>query len=425
MRPPPDQSLDIRGTRTDLPARAQPKYGVGVLQIFAVATVLGLLSTTLAWQFTRFFGKWTSPLSTLVILNFTWWYLWALMAPVVIWLAQHFQVARGGLLLAIVVHIPAAIVFSFMHIAGMQGVHWWLARYSGHDYGWWAQVERAAFLYLDWEMMTYWAVVGLSHALLYYRESREREVRAAQLETRLVAAQLKTLQQQLHPHFLFNTLHAISSLMHRDVNAADRVLVQLSDLLRITLEHLGQQEVPLGAELDALEKYVDIERTRFADRLVVRFDIQPDTLDTLVPSLLLQPLVENAIKYGVARKSGPGHIDISARRDGDKLRLEVRDDGIGLTEDALTAMHKGIGVSTTRARLQHLFGADYRFEFHRLTQGLAVVVALPWRQAGGGGGDVSHVPAASSSASAAANGIDGHTPATAMSRFSNVLRVQS
>ena len=213
--------------------------------------------------------------------------------------------------------------------------------------------------------------------------------------------------------------------MHRDVNAADRVLVQLSDLLRITLEHLGQQEVPLGAELDALEKYVDIERTRFADRLVVRFDIQPDTLDTLVPSLLLQPLVENAIKYGVARKSGPGHIDISARRDGDKLRLEVRDDGIGLTEDALTAMHKGIGVSTTRARLQHLFGADYRFEFHRLTQGLAVVVALPWRQAGGGGGDVSHVPAASSSASAAANGIDGHTPATAMPRFSNVLRVQS
>ena len=311
MRPPPDQLLDIRGTRTDLPARAQPRYGIGTLHVFAVATLLGLLSTTLAWQFTRFFGKWSTPLSSLVILNFTWWYVWALMAPAVIWLAQHFQVARGGLLLAVVVHVPAAIVFSFLHIAGMQGVHWWLARYAGQDYGWWAQVERSAFLYLDWEMMTYWAIVGISHALLYYRESREREVRAAQLETRLVAAQLTTLQQQLHPHFLFNTLHAISSLMHRDVNAADRVLVQLSDLLRLTLEHLGQQEVPLGAELDALEKYVDIERTRFADRLVVRFDIQPDTLDTLVPSLLLQPLVENAIKYGVARKAGPGHIDIS------------------------------------------------------------------------------------------------------------------
>jgi two-component system, LytTR family, sensor kinase len=423
MRPPPNQMLDIRGTRTDLPAPTQPQYGVGFLHVFAVATVLGLLSTTLAWQFTRFFGKWTTPLWSLVILNFTWWYLWALMAPAVIWLAQHFQVARGGLLLAIAVHLPAVILFSFTHIAGMQGVHWWLARYEGLDYAWWSQVQQSAFLYLDWEMMTYWAIVGLSHALLYYRESREREVRAAQLETKLVAAQLTTLQQQLHPHFLFNTLHAISSLMHRDVNAADRVLVKLSDLLRLTLEHLGQQEVPLSAELDALEKYVDIERTRFADRLVVRFDINPDTLDTLVPSLLLQPLVENAIKYGVARKAGPGHIDISSRREGDKLRLEVRDDGIGLTEDSLTALHKGIGVSTTRARLQHLFGADYRFEFHRLTQGLAVVVALPWRQAGGGGGDSSLVPAPVPAA--AATDIDGQRPATAMSGFSNVLRVQS
>jgi signal transduction histidine kinase len=412
MRPPPEQSLDIHGTRTDQPSRTVPKSRVSALQIFAVATLLGLLSTALAWQFTRAFGKETTPLSSLVILNFTWWYVWALVTPAVIWLSQHFQVARGGLLIAIVVHVPAAVVFTFLHIAGMEGVHWWLARYSGQDYDWWAQVQRAGILYLDWEMMTYWAIVGLSHALLYYRESREREIRAAQLETKLVAAQLKTLQQQLHPHFLFNTLHAISSLMHRDVNAADRVLVQLSDLLRITLEHLGQQEVPLGAELDALQKYVDIEQTRFADRLVVRFDIQPDTLDTLVPSLLLQPLVENAIKYGVARKAGPGHIDISSRRDGDKLLLEVRDDGIGLTEDALTALHKGIGVSATRARLQHLFGADYRFEFHRLTQGLAVIVALPWRQAGGGSGDVTCVSAPTAASGAPATGIDGHTPVT-------------
>ena len=420
MKPPPEHLLDLR---TDLPAPARPKYGVGGVHVFVVATALGLLSTTLAWQFTRFFGKWSTPPSSLVILNFTWWYVWAAMAPAVVWLAQHFQVARGVLLRAIAVHIPAVVACSFLHIAGMEGVHWWLAHYQNRDYAWWAQVQRSAFLYLDWEMMTYWAIVGLSHALLYYRESREREVRAAQLETKLVAARLTTLQQQLHPHFLFNTLHAISSLMHRDVNAADRVLVQLSDLLRLTLEHLGQQEVALGAELDALEKYVDIERTRFADRLVVRFDIHPDTLDTLVPSLLLQPLVENAIKYGVARKAGPGHIDISSRREGDKLRLEVRDDGIGLTEDALTALHKGIGVSTTRARLQHLFGADYRFEFHRLTQGLAVVVALPWRQAGGGGGDSSLGPAPVPHA--AATDIDGQRPATAMSGFSNVLRVQS
>jgi signal transduction histidine kinase len=346
--------------------------------ILLVATALGLLSTTLAWQFTRLVGK-SQPLRTLVILNFTWWYVWAVMAPSVVWLSQHFRVERGRLFRAIAVHIPAVVAFSFAHVAAMEGVHWWLAVAEGRDYAWWTHVQRAAVLYLDWEMMTYWAIVGLSHALLYYRESRARELRSAQLETRLVAAQLTTLQQQLQPHFLFNTLHAISSLMHKDVPAADRVLIQLSDLLRITLEHLGQQEVALEAELAALSKYLQIEQTRFADRLVVRYDVHPDTLDTRVPSLLLQPLVENAIKHGVARKAGPGHIDISARRDGDKLRLEVRDDGVGLSEDALTAFQKGIGISTTRARLQHLFGADFRFEFHRRNQGLGVVIALPWR----------------------------------------------
>src|SRR5688572_20093375 len=221
--------------------------------------------------------------------------------------------------------------------------------------------------------------IALNYALLYYRESRERAVRASQLETRLVEAQLTTLQQQLHPHFLFNTLHAISALMHRDVDAADRTLMRLSDLLRLTLERLGEQEVTLAAELDFLRKYLEIERTRFADRLVVRYDIQPQALDAPVPTLLLQPLAENAIKHGVARKSGAGHIDITARRDHDKLWIEVRDDGVGLSEDALTALQKGIGVSTTRARLQHQFGADYRFEFHRLAQGVGVVVAVPWR----------------------------------------------
>ena len=410
MKPPPDRLLDLRGTGTDLPPRLRPKYGVGWTHVFVVATALGLLSTTLAWQFTRFVGKWPASLGTLVILNFAWWYLWALMAPSVVWLAQHVQFARGTLARAVAVHVPAVIVFSFTHIAGMEAVHWWLARSEGHDYAWWTQVQRSAFLYLDWEMMTYWAIVGLSHALLYYRESRARELRAAQLETRLVAAQLTTLQQQLHPHFLFNTLHAISSLMHKDVNAADRVLIQLSDLLRITLEHSGRQDITLDAELGALSKYLAIEQTRFADRLVVRFEIQPETLDCLVPSLLLQPLVENAIKYGVARKAGPGHVDVRARHEGDKLVLEVRDDGAGLTEDALTALQKGIGVSTTRARLQHLFGADYRFEFHRLPQGLAVIVALPWRH---GSGAAQVADGAADSSDDLTGVLNGQSPAAA------------
>jgi two-component system LytT family sensor kinase len=379
MKPPSDRQLDLHGAGTDVPAVAPPRYGLHWSIIFTTATVLTILSSVLAWRFTRSLGYPQAQWVTLVILNATYWYLWMLFTPAIIWLSQHFRFERQGLWRAILVHLPSVVVFSLGHIATMAGVQWWLARTQGRSFSWWSEVQRTALLNFDWEMMTYWAIVGLSHAVLYYRESRDRAVRASQLETRLVEAQLKTLQQQLHPHFLFNTLHAVSALMHRDVEAADRTLMRLSDLLRLTLENIGQQEILLQAELDFLTKYLQIEQTRFADRLIVRFDVQPETLDTLVPNLILQPLVENAIKHGVAKKAGPGHIDISARRDGDKLRMEVRDDGVGLSEDALTALQKGIGVSTTRARLQHLFGADYRFEFHRQTAGLTVVVAIPWR----------------------------------------------
>jgi two-component system LytT family sensor kinase len=275
--------------------------------------------------------------------------------------------------------VPSVALFSFAHIAAMTSVRWWLMASSQSSFSWWMEVKRSALLNFDWEMMTYWAIAGLSHAVLYYRESRDRALRAAQLETQLVEAQMIALRQQLQPHFLFNTLHAISALMHRDVDAADRTLMRLSDLLRMTLENLGRQEGTLQAELDFVSKYLEIEQTRFADRLVVRFDIEPETLDALLPTLLLQPLVENAIKHGISKKSGPGHIDIRARPDHDKLWIEVRDDGRGLSETALIAMQKGIGISTTRARLQHQFGADFRFEFHRLEEGVAVVVAVPWR----------------------------------------------
>ncbi|HVL68703.1 MAG TPA: sensor histidine kinase [Vicinamibacterales bacterium] len=382
MRPPADQQLDLSGANCDQPLPARPRYGVPWAFVLLVATLLGFVSSMLAWQLTVTLEHTATYFRWLVVLNCAYWYTWALFTPAIAWLSQRFRFERQGLLRAIAVHLPAVTVFSLAHIAAMQAAQWWLVTSEGGVFSWWTEAQRAALVNLDWEMMTYWTIVGLSHALFYYRESRERALRASQLETRLVEAQLKTLQQQLHPHFLFNTLNSISVLMHRDVAAADRTLIRLSDLLRLTLERLGEQEGTLEEELDFIRKYLDIERTRFADRLVVRFDVHPDATDALVPTLLLQPLVENAIKHGVARKAGVGHIDITARREHDKLLVEVRDDGVGLSEDALTALHKGIGVSTTRARLQHQFGADYRFEFHRLAQGVAVVVAVPWRTRG-------------------------------------------
>jgi len=378
MKPPADRRLDVQGSGIDLPAPARPRYGLRWPHVFVVATILGAVSSMLAWQFTVALGK-PADWKSLVILNGTYWYVWAIFTPSIVWLSQHFRFERQGLVRAILIHLPSAALFSLAHIGAMAAAQWWLAAADARAFSWPDEFKRSALLHVDWEMMTYWAIAGLSHAVLYYRESRDRAIRTSHLETRLIAAQMAALRQQLQPHFLFNTLHAISALMHRDVEAADRTLMQLSDLLRMTLENVGQQEITLHAELDFLSKYLEIEQTRFADRLVVRFDIEPETLDTLVPALLLQPLVENAIKHGVSKKSGPGHVDIRARRDHDKLWIEVRDDGLGLSETALDALQKGIGVSTTRARLQHQFGADYRFEFHRLQEGVAVVVALPWR----------------------------------------------
>jgi two-component system, LytTR family, sensor kinase len=379
MKPPADRRLDMNGSGVDLPAPARPRYGLRWPLVLLVATMLSIVSSVLAVQFTLSMGKPATNWRSIVVLNFSYWYVWALFTPAIVWLSQHFRLERQSLLLAIVIHVPGVALFSFAHIAVMGAVQWWLAATAGRSLSWWLEVKRSTLQNFDWEMMTYWAIAGLSHAVLYYRESRDRAVRASQLETRLIEAQMATLQQQLQPHFLFNTLHAISTLMHRDVEAADRTLMSLSDLLRMTLENVGQQEVTLQAELDFVSKYLEIERTRFADRLIVTFNIDPVALDSLVPSLLLQPLVENAIKHGVAKKAGAGHIEISARNQHGKLWIEIRDDGAGLSESGLAALQKGIGVSTTRARLQHQFGADFRFEFHRQEPGVAVVIAVPWR----------------------------------------------
>jgi LytS/YehU family sensor histidine kinase len=199
-------------------------------------------------------------------------------------------------------------------------------------------------------------------------------------------ARLKTLEAELHPHFLFNTLHAISTLVHTDPESADRMISRLSDLLRLTFDRSGAAGVPLKEELEFLQKYLEIEQTRFQDRLSVRFDIAPETLDAEVPRLILQPLVENAIKHGVSPRSGPGLVQIAAKRLGDLLSLEVRDDGVGLTTAARTRLHSGVGLSNTRDRLECLYGSRHRLDFSEGSNGLAVRIEIPYHRAPAGTG---------------------------------------
>lgn len=229
-------------------------------------------------------------------------------------------------------------------------------------------------------LITYAVIVGFFYTFDYYQKFRERDLRAAQLEGRLAQAELQNLKTQLQPHFLFNTLHAISVLMQENVPAANRMLVRLSELLRMTLENAGAQEVTLKQEMEFTQRYLDIEQTRFQDRLSVKIEIDPATLDALVPSLLLQPLVENALRHGIARRAGAGLLEIRAQREGDKLRLHAHDNGPGLQTDANGSMVKGVGLSNTRARLDQLYGSAHSFEIGNAEDGgVLVTVTIPFR----------------------------------------------
>jgi LytS/YehU family sensor histidine kinase len=213
---------------------------------------------------------------------------------------------------------------------------------------------------------------------LYYQGYRKSELRSAELAAKLAETQLQVLRMQLHPHFLFNTLNSIATLIHRDPDGADRMTARLSDLLRLTLENVGVQEVPLARELEFLESYLEIERIRFSDRLMVRIDAAPDTLDASTPYLILQPLVENAIRHGIAVRSSPGCVIIRSTRNGEMLSLEVIDDGPGIRSEAV--LRNGVGISSTRARLEKLYSEAHRFELINAEEGgLVVKLAFPFR----------------------------------------------
>jgi LytS/YehU family sensor histidine kinase len=268
-----------------------------------------------------------------------------------------------------------------IHAAGMMAVRsFWWPQLRRMPFDSWAAFAQSHYLdNLDWALMTYAAIVGLSYALGYYQESRARAVKTANLEARLAEARLKTLEAELHPHFLFNTLHAISTLLHTDPEAADRMISRLSDLLRLTFDRSGAAEIPLKEELEYLQKYLQIEQIRFQDRLSMKFDIDPETLDIEVPRLILQPLVENAIKHGISPRSGAGLVQVSAKREDQTIWIEVRDNGVGLSSNALARFNSGVGLSNTRARLDCLYGQAHRLEFTD-REGLSVRMVIPARR---------------------------------------------
>ncbi len=313
--------------------------------------------------------------------SFNDWGGWALVAPIAIAGAGWWRLSAETWRRHVPVHLTLMVVSVLLH-AGVvlgaekaEGIFFDAAMPLGAAY----QLYVAKKSALD--SLVYWGVVGAVHAASYYRLFRDRELRAAQLETRLARSQLQVLRAQLQPHFLFNTLNSISALMHRDVEAADRMVTRLGDLLRLSLTHTERQEVPLRQELDFLDHYLAIQRTRFRDRLTVTVDVAPEAVDALVPSLILQPLVENAIRHGIEPRSTPGHVEVRAHLEGDRLVLEVRDDGPGIpTPAGRPGTGHGIGLTNTRARLEQLYGGAHRFTLANGGDGgLVVRLEIPHR----------------------------------------------
>jgi hypothetical protein len=348
--------------------------------VFGAATVLGLFSTLQAYRLTSLNMKSGVDIEVgkLLVLNLALWYVPAALSPIIFRLMKRYRIDQL-VVRTILVHVLAALVLSCVHAACMVAVRALL--WGPPPVPWFTAIQRVYLIYLDWAMMTYTTIVGLTYAHGYYREAQARMVKSAQLETRLVEARLKTLEAELQPHFLFNTLHAVSTLIHTNPDAADRMISQLSDLLRLTFDRSGAARVPLQEELEFLQKYLEIEQTRFQDRLTVRYHVDPETLDAEVPRLILQPIVENAIKHGVSPRTGLGTIEISARHEGDNLWLEVRDNGVGLNGTARTQLRGGVGLSNTRDRLECLYGDAQQLEFSEAEGGLTVRMRIPFSRA--------------------------------------------
>ena len=241
------------------------------------------------------------------------------------------------------------------------------------------------------EFLTYCGFFAASFGIVYHFKYRQRgeealqlQLRTAQLESDLARAELTVLRGQLHPHFLFNSFNAVASLVRQKRNdAAVEIIAQLSALLRLAIERTGRQELPLDEEVDFIRRYLEIEQVRFGEKLRLDFSLDPATLDAAVPNLVLQPLVENAIKHGISRRTRPGTVRLAARRVEGRLQLEVVDDGpdgSSVERESGGNRQGGIGLTNTRARLENIYGTDYHLEMTpRPEGGMRVFLDLPWR----------------------------------------------
>ena len=376
---------------TVLPIAGKPEQSTTRRRVVWVAALLGIWTLfallSMAQGMARGGGRQNISWSILLADRLADWYSCALFTPAYFWLARHYPVTRRDWLRGLLVHLAATQLFVvlkyIMYVAAGLALGMRPPGVSAVTL-----VLRAIQGNIVYENMVFWALAGVVHAIEFHRHALEREARAERLRAELTQARLDALVGQLHPHFLFNALNTVSSLMHRDVPAADAVLARIGDLLRRTLRAGERPEVTLTEELEMLDDYLAIMRARFHDRLTVHVHAAPGTERAMVPHFVLQPLVENSLEHGIAQRAGDGHIEVRVSREGARLVLTVADDGPGLSPPtrrsaAQDGEHVGIGLANTRRRLAALYGDEHALTLtNRPTGGLVARIELPFRQAG-------------------------------------------
>jgi two-component sensor histidine kinase len=369
-------------------------FGIQLLLIFAINTLLYVgLPGTREWRR-------VAEESHMYTVMRGWdglaWYVWLGAAPVMMFLIRRFPLVRGrvrssivGLLLgSVLLYLAVTHLRYFLHV--LPDIIWgtpnrdWL-------------FDRETYMYNTFGMfpldfLTYSGFFAVSFSIDYYYRNRQRtdeavqlQLKAARLQSDLARAELAALRGQLHPHFLFNSFNALATLVRQHKNEqAVEIIAQLSELLRMAIDRTGLHEIPLHQELDFIRRYLDIEQLRYGEKLRTEFDVEPGAMDVLVPNIVLQPLVENAIKHAISLRTNPGLVRVSASRSGERLHVMVVDDGPENPPPAIAAGRKrqGIGLANSRAQLEKLYGANYRLEVMKRPEGgTSIHLDLPWRAA--------------------------------------------
>lgn len=355
------------------------------LIILGVFTLFGCFSTIQFWLFMSMHGMPMPPYGSttsfllIAFISLLQWYLWALLTPLLHWISRTCPIRSQSLTKDIQINLSLSIAIVVGKLFIDESLDCFfrfppdkseplLQRFF------FSAMSPRSFMYF----LIYWTIMAFIYSLQYNKKLREREVVSSQLEAQLAQAQLNALKMQLQPHFLFNTLNSISSLLRENVDAADDMITNLSDMLRYSLNNINVQEATLREEIDFLQHYLDIEQIRFQDRLITEIKIDPAALEARVPSMMLQPIVENSIRHGISKQSLPGKVLIHARRNQNTLEITVIDTGAGFSSDNGV---EGIGLSNTRERLEKLYGSSFTLNFERSPNHETIVrISIPYSE---------------------------------------------